>query len=298
METNLLEEIEGIRNEIKKLGEDFGKTRYEDLRRAFCEEVRALVGIETQGLLNPEMNSIGRTSECEMKEHCFKKVREAIEGGLRRFVKGDTAGALLLLSQLEALIESSESPCLDANCTEKVLNLTREIKMLITVFDATLGSKCSQALSNQLNRSVIDKTNTRAEEAEPLEIENALIPLSNRWRIILLRLLSLRGMKFTEMSRTLGLRTGHLQFHLRVLARQGYLSVDRRSKTYSITEKGLAALSWAEIFASMLKNGVPNSPGTCTASSKTASTPKPASEATGGPAALLGNRGVDDGPKD
>lgn len=298
METNLLEEIEGIREEIKKLGEDFGKTRYEDLRRAFCDEVRALVGIETQGLLNPEMNNIGRTSECGMKEHCFKKVREAIEEGLRRFVKGDTAGALLLLSQLEVLIESSESPCLDANCTEKVMSLTREIKMLITVFDATLGSKCSQALSNQPKRSVLDKTTTREEAPEPLEIENALIPLSNRWRIILLRLLSLRGLKFTEMSRTLGLRTGHLQFHLRVLARQGYLSVDRGSKTYSITEKGMAALSWAEIFASMLRNGEPNSPGPCTASSKAPSASEPASEPAGDPAALLGDRGVDDRPED
>ena len=144
METKLLEEIEGLRNEIRALGRDFGKIRYEDLRRAFCDEVRALVGIETQGLLNPEMNGIGRTSECEIKEHCFDKVRETIEGGLRRFARGDTTGALLLLSQLEVLIESIERPCLDAACTERVLSLTKEVKILITVFDTTLGSNCSR----------------------------------------------------------------------------------------------------------------------------------------------------------
>ncbi|MEN3036999.1 MAG: winged helix-turn-helix domain-containing protein, partial [Candidatus Methanosuratincola petrocarbonis] len=245
METKLLEEIEGIRNEIKTLGKDFWKIRYEDLRRAFCDEVRALVGIETQGLLDPEMNSIGRSSECKMKEHCFKKVRESIEEGLRRFARGDTAGALLLLSQLEVLIESSERPCLDATCTERVMSLTKDIRILITVFDATLGSKCSRVPSDQPNTTMVKTTTERA--PEPLEIEEALMPLSNRWRIILLRLLSRGGMKFTEMSRTLGLRTGHLQFHLRVLARQGYLTVDRGNKTYMITERGMAALSWAEV---------------------------------------------------
>lgn len=298
METKLLEEIEGIRNELRKLGEDFGKTRYEDLRRAFCDEVRALVGIETQRLLDPEINSIGTTSECGMKEHCFNRVKEAIEGGLRRFAKGDTAGALLLLSQLEVLVQSSESPCHDAACTERVMSLTKEIKILITVFDATLGAKCRQAPAKQPETQTAGKTTTTEDPPKPLEIENALMPLSNRWRIILLRLLSRGGMKFTEMSRILGLRTGHLQFHLRVLARQGYLAVDRGSKTYVITEKGMAALSWAEVFASMLRNGAPSSSCPCTASAETPSASEASAEPAGAPAALLRDRGINDRPED
>lgn len=293
METKLLEEIEGLRNEIRALGRDFGKIRYEDLRRAFCDEVRALVGIETQGLLNPEMNGIGRTSECEIKEHCFDKVRETIEGGLRRFARGDTTGALLLLSQLEVLIESSERPCLDAACTERVLSLTKEVKILITVFDTTLGSNCSRDSSDQPNNAITGKTKTNG-SPEPIEIENALMPLSNRWRIILLRLLSQGSMKFTEMSRALGLRTGHLQFHLRALAKEGYLAVDRVNKNYTITERGRAALSWAEAFASMLSNGAPSASNPSKAPAEAPTAP----ETNRSPSAIQKDASTDHRPED
>ncbi|MEN3034839.1 MAG: winged helix-turn-helix domain-containing protein [Candidatus Methanosuratincola sp.] len=289
METKLIEEIEGLRNEIRALGRDFGKIRYEDLRRAFCDEVRTLVGIETQGLINPEMNGIGRTSECRLKEHCFEKLRETIEEGLRRFARGDTTGALHLLTQLEALIESSERPCLDAACMESVSSLTKEVKILITVFDTTLGSKCSRAPSDPPDKAITGKTKMNG-LPEPIEIENALMPLSNRWRITLLRLLSQGSMKFTEMSRALGLRTGHLQFHLRMLAKEGYLAADRVNKTYMITERGRAALSWAEAFASMLRDGAPSASSTCAASAG----PPTASE-TRAPSTIQTDTSKDDG---
>jgi DNA-binding IclR family transcriptional regulator len=44
------------------------------------------------------------------------------------------------------------------------------------------------------------------------------------------------------LSRTLGLKKGHLQFHLNVLAASGLIIYDRKSHLYAITGKGGRAL--------------------------------------------------------
>ncbi|MBC7120832.1 MAG: winged helix-turn-helix transcriptional regulator [Candidatus Methanosuratus sp.] len=298
MDKGVLGEIEGLREEVRRLNEEFGKSRYEDLRRAFCDEIRVLVGMETKGLIDPEMIDLGRSSECRIKDHCFNSMREAIDEGLRRFSRGDTSGALALLCQLEGRIKSSESPCLDAVCTKRVLTLVREVKMLISIFDAILGAKCDEkhtVLSS--NAYAAQRASINNTVPDPAEIERALVPLSNRRRVALLKLLSQKGIKFTEMSRTLNLRTGHLQFHLRVLATQGYITVDRDSRTYMITDRGRAALSWAEAFTSMLRGENAGSSSPCTASAEPAPSESSA-KAASAPAARLGNGCMDDRPED
>jgi len=55
-------------------------------------------------------------------------------------------------------------------------------------------------------------------------------------------MVSHQEMGFTQISKALGLRTGHLQFHLKALKDAGYVRSSRRRRSYMITEKGIAAL--------------------------------------------------------
>jgi len=64
--------------------------------------------------------------------------------------------------------------------------------------------------------------------------------------------LSLRDRSFTDLSRELDMRTGHLQFHLRPLLDEGYVSKLRNRGDYSLTPRGRAALDLLAVFSQRL----------------------------------------------
>lgn len=251
MAETLERQIEDIRGEIVRLRQELTKTRYDELRAEICKEIRKSLNAEAKGLLELQISDASNMSECAIKEHCIAHVKGAILSGLEKLSIGDAEGAFETVERLEAQIRSSKSPCLDAECTRKMLDLVKEARLLISVFDATLGSKCGSVPSeNGGGLSYGDLPNT---EISPSEAEDALVPLSNSRRISILRLLASHDMKFTEISTSLGLKTGHLQFHLRTLSRAGYIKIDRRTKNYSISNKGKTALSWVEGLVAALR---------------------------------------------
>jgi DNA-binding HxlR family transcriptional regulator len=77
----------------------------------------------------------------------------------------------------------------------------------------------------------------------PTRAEEMLAPLSNSWRINILMLLSEESASLAELSKALGLKKGHLQFHLKTLVGPKYIAYDRRTHQYSITSKGSTALN-------------------------------------------------------
>jgi DNA-binding HxlR family transcriptional regulator len=84
------------------------------------------------------------------------------------------------------------------------------------------------------------------------EAESVLDPLANAWRIKVLSALRRGDHGLTELGRTLDLKTGHLQFHLRALMEAGFVALDRRKHRYSLTDRGAVALSCAEDMVSKL----------------------------------------------
>jgi predicted transcriptional regulator len=42
----------------------------------------------------------------------------------------------------------------------------------------------------------------------------------------------------SEISKSLDLKTGHLLFHIRALKENDYISTDRKSKLYALTDRG------------------------------------------------------------
>jgi predicted transcriptional regulator len=69
-----------------------------------------------------------------------------------------------------------------------------------------------------------------------------LAPLVSAKRIDILLHLAAEDESLATLSRTLGLKKGHLQFHLNVLATSGLIIYDRKSHLYAITDKGTRAL--------------------------------------------------------
>ncbi len=86
----------------------------------------------------------------------------------------------------------------------------------------------------------------------PEEVERVIAPLSNSWRLTILRILRQHECTMSEIGKALNMKTGHLQFHMRALKDAGYITSERRRRTYSITEKGEKAMrGLAELMASL-----------------------------------------------
>ena len=88
--------------------------------------------------------------------------------------------------------------------------------------------------------------------ADLISISHMFAPLSHPARLQILQVLSLRDRAFTDLSRELDLRTGHLQFHMRPLLDEGYVSKLRNRGDYSITPRGRTALDLADMFSKRL----------------------------------------------
>ena len=150
------------------------------------------------------------------------------------FNNDDLATALKNLNNLDSMIKGTRSPCLDHECLQSVSNMILQVKTILGISEHLRFRKVS-----------LEKSRGREEEM-PNEtmlnrVEKTISPLSNRWRILILSDLSKGGKSFTNLSQSLGLRTGHLQFHLRLLKSAGYIGNDS-NHNYALTDKGATAL--------------------------------------------------------
>jgi DNA-binding HxlR family transcriptional regulator len=75
------------------------------------------------------------------------------------------------------------------------------------------------------------------------KVGEALVPLAHSARISILSALSPGSLAFSDMSQKVGLRTGHLQFHLKTLIKAGLVEKEGRRGHYRMTEKGRKALA-------------------------------------------------------
>ena len=178
-------------------------------------------------ITNPYKSLIARAVEL------VQAYEEAIE-----LVKGeDQEGAMALINGIETTICSDSSPCLDPGCSTKAAGAVRDVKALLSSY-FTIRPKLLQG-SREL---VCLKGKEQDVEFSPEDVERVIAPLSNSWRLTILRILRQHECTMSEIGKALNMKTGHLQFHMRALKEAGYITSERRRRTYSITEKGEKAI--------------------------------------------------------
>ncbi|MEM2944182.1 MAG: winged helix-turn-helix domain-containing protein [Methanomassiliicoccales archaeon] len=232
----LINELANLKREIERLNETVLNIRYDDFKSTFIEQIRDTLRKESEKLLETEMCRFDSSSSCTKKGECIGKIQEVMEDVIRLFSQDETDTALILLKELEDTISGSRSPCLDPKCSKFVLEVLQKIRCHMLIFDTfKFRFKADKPENRKFSPSV-------SMDFSPEQAEKLLSPLSNAWRIQILRYLSSGERSFSEISRELGLRTGHLQFHLRLLKNAGFIEVDRKTHMYSLKRKGIAAL--------------------------------------------------------
>lgn len=236
-QNDIAKELESLRNGLESLGDRFLRVRYEDFKADFNREINRILGEESQKFFEAEMCKLDVDSSCSRKSACVQRLRQTIEDTVSALNRDELDSALKMLDDTETFIAGRESPCLDSKCSSLALEILRRIRALLHIS----GNLRSRLASGEPARS--EGIEPSGATLPPEETERLLSPLASARRLGILSLLSLKERSFSEISDALGLKTGHLQFHLRTLREGSYVRVDRRSRLYSITPRGMIALS-------------------------------------------------------
>lgn len=243
----LLTKLDEISKSIESFNESLNRVRYDDYKHALSEQIQSVFGDNSGTLFDSGMERIRNSSNCPNKTSCIKRISAMRDDTMVAFEREDIAGAMMILEDAEGELACDRSPCKDEECSDATIETIHHIKVLFSISDNMMFRNYIQPetgftrLSSQ-GRFFTEHRRDTEQEMPSEEVAQLLGPLANPYRIEIMKMISRQEMSFTQLSKSLGLRTGHLQFHLRTLKDAGYVRSSRRRRSYSLTAKGIAAL--------------------------------------------------------
>lgn len=223
-------QLESIKQVLGEYNESVMNLRYDDFKSFFREQMQQAISEFSLSKSAVELEKM-KSSRCSKKANCVIYLKKVMEDIITAFNNDDLPAALNTLNKLESGITKEGSPCLDRECTKSVSNLLMQVRALLEVSERFRFRRINTSL----------KSENQIGDEIPESAEKIIAPLSNCWRIRILVSLAEGRKSFTELSRSLGLRTGHLQFHLLMLKKAGYVGSDF-DRSYAITDRGVTAL--------------------------------------------------------
>jgi DNA-binding transcriptional ArsR family regulator len=181
-----------------------------------------------------------RPSNCGiMEDWCARRVEKATSMILRAFMEQGTRSAM---EQVKYHVEAAtrhakEIKCPDDKCFENAINTFKTIEELIEI-----ATEASAKFTKDIYTS---ERWLGFEDVKEEEICNLLAPLSHATRLKILKNLGKGGKNYAQLERQIGVKGGHLQFHLNNLIQAGYVTQEKPQGKYLITIKGLKALRFS-----------------------------------------------------
>ncbi len=229
-----LEQLERDVDILLTSGVGIGRDEY---KRQVLREVQKVISEYGQHDVALRVECMNDILHCSKRKFCTNIIISKIETASMAYLQDDRERTLDLLRGLKRQIEDGGDDCEVGECQSYALGLMSEI---ITVFEVAI--RMEQGISS-LPTDLGD-----AAPLDPQEVSRALAPLSHPSRVSILMKLERGGSGFSEISRELDLRTGHLQFHLRALEEAGYVRQERRGGRYVISLQGMTAISGLRAF--------------------------------------------------
>ncbi len=227
---DLLRKIEEIRQEMGSINRYVTSLRQDGMTRVFREQIGASFLDHNQGAFHAAIEGWGDLASEHSKE-TLERLSELYDDAIDRYNDGDLSGAMHGLEKIRCLI--------DQNSEGEAMNVT----MLDVVDRARQQMALMETLRFQMGRPMLRRScESVFGEVQPEEMETYLAPLSNAIRLKILAMLYTSSRSFTEISKELDMKKGHLQFHLRKLVDAEYVSIDPRTHLYCIGERAFLIL--------------------------------------------------------
>lgn len=235
--------IEELKAEISGLGQAVLGVRYEDFKKVVLTQIQYVITDYYQQFLTANLDRIDCVSTCPNRKDCRKELDNIFQGISASFLKDDFENPLLELDRAESLIDGLHSPCLNKDCHHLQLGMVRDVRALVLF---------AHKMFERVNGPSDGLPRYKSTPDDLGALSRMMAPLSHPARLQILQVLNARDRAFTDLSKDLDLRTGHLQFHLRPLLDEGYVSKQRNRGDYSITPRGRTALDLLGMFSQRL----------------------------------------------
>lgn len=177
-----------------------------------------------------------RAQDCKVLNECTTLIEKLIFRVLRTYADKGSNSALAKINQYMKMLETNPGVklCPNNECLKNAANIFILLKDLINASNE-LSIKYSEELI------VLEQTSkTFLEFENEEEINDLLKPLSNVVRLKILKNLSKGGKFYSQLEVEIGIKAGHLLFHIEKLIKAKY--VKQEDKKYLITLNGLKAL--------------------------------------------------------
>lgn len=232
------EQLESLRSEVQDMGRALHQLRSQDVIWVFGEQIRPVLEEKVRRYFNQMRkmsNDISASDLAKAENMLIDLVHEVVSC----YQNMGRDKALVLLAERNAKIVLNDETDVNMALEGILPEIEEQIRLY---FDVSLE------LDGQLRFATNRATDITAvpEAVRPIDVERALSSLGNAIRFELMISLRKRNMGLTELSRLLGLQKGHLQFHIKSLVESGFIKMDTRTRQYSLTRKGGAALAGTE----------------------------------------------------
>lgn len=233
------EKLEEINKNITNLQELilYMKTTFETVTmREVEKECLARLTLKTNENMDKFLKE--RPSECKIRDWCTRQVERATYMVIRAFMDQGISSAMAQVKfWVDAVTRhSKEIECHDESCFKNAMNAFKTLEDLI---------ENSKEVSEKFTKDLYSpKGWSSFEEIKEEEICDLLAPLSNVTRLKILKNLGKGGKNFAQLERQIGIKGGHLQFHLNNLTQAGYVAQEKPQGKYLITMRGLKALKF------------------------------------------------------
>jgi DNA-binding transcriptional ArsR family regulator len=225
---SLQEQLDVLRSEVRALGSSVAGIKREDFARAYAEQIRSILLERIDRALAEMVDAGGR-------EEARSRLVEMVDRSVASYQVGSKEQALSVLDEFQEEIVNGTAPFNDRRYSRLAQDLIRQIRSYLEL----------EKIVNKPTQSVLGdpRAPTATKEVlSPVAAEKALAPLASSWRMNILMLLSMDSRSLAELSKELGMKTGHLQFHLKTLEKGGYVRKDRKGGKYRISLQGVTAL--------------------------------------------------------
>lgn len=239
----LLKTIDDLRKELQRLDRRLQDVRYEDFKKIAVAQIQLTLADYYWQFIESGLHEMECLPTCELRSECKRDLRGMMHEVVTDFIDDDLENALRRLEEIESLISGEDSPCRSEECRTYTTDLIRTMKLLFTL---------SRHIRTKMNREAEEELTQISLSSE--EISRMIFPLSHPLRIDILRMLQSGEKSFSEISKNLDIKTGHLQFHLRLLQVEGYIRKSKNRGRYLLTPKGSVALELITVFSNKLSS--------------------------------------------
>jgi hypothetical protein len=232
----LQQQIESLRDEVRRMGKSLNKVREDDIRWVYGEQIRPVL-----------MERVRRSFETAHKE-----------GSLSSRTSAALESAMYELIDRTISVYQRFDPSWGQQVLEQGLAEIRDRLRILegSLADGMLSDLASQIMqyfdtSNIINRSAdigpgVGTVKDVTPQISGAVVESVLSPLASSMRYDILVTLRIRERGLTDLGKSLDLQKGHLQFHMKSLLASGYVLLDKETRKYSLTKKGETALTALE----------------------------------------------------